>query len=162
MLIRADQYEIIAECKNLARDCRQFKRFSKFDGHYEALWTFILSAFHVILMMFLNLIGIGYFICRIVLFKCGYIVITTKSKSVWHKRKKRRTYYAYSTVLNLDKRLQDQSIKFDTDSSTIICDSSANVHICNDKNMFISPPRRTDQHYVATTGGAKNSGCNRR
>ena len=23
--------------------------------------------------------------------------------------------------------------------------------------MFISPPRRTDQHYVATNGGAKNS-----
>ena len=108
-------------------------------------------------MLFLNLIVIGYFICRIVLFKCGYIVMTTKSKRVWHKRKKKQTYHAHSTVLNLDKRLQDQSIKFDTDSSTIICDNSANVHICNDKNMFISPPRRTDQHYFATIGGAKNS-----
>ena len=81
----------------------------------------------------------------------------TKSKRVSYKRKKRRTYHVYSTVLNLDKRLQDQSIKFDTDSYKIICDNSANVHICNDKNMFISPPRRTDQHYVATIVGAKNS-----
>ena len=108
-------------------------------------------------MMFFNLIGIGYFICCIVLFKCGYIVMTKKLKRVWHKRKKKRTYHAHSTVLNLDKQLQDQSINFDTNSSTIICDNSANVHICNDKNMFISPPCRTDQHYVATIGGAKNS-----
>ena len=78
MLVRAEQYEIIAECKNLARDRRQFKPFSKFDGPYEAFWTFILLAFHVILMMFLDLIGIGYFICHIVLFKCGYIVMKVK------------------------------------------------------------------------------------
>ena len=84
--------------------------------------------------------------------------MTEKSKRVWHKlKKKKQTYYAHYTVLNIDKRLQDQPIKFDTDSSTIICDNSANVHICNDKNMFIRPPRRTDQHYVATIGGAKNS-----
>ena len=109
-------------------------------------------------MLFLNLIGIVYFICRIVLFKCGYIVMMAKSKRVWHKRKKKkRTYHAHSTVLNIDKRLQDQSIKFDTGSSTIICDNSANVHICNEKNMFTSPPRQTDQNYVATIGGAKNS-----
>ena len=83
--------------------------------------------------------------------------MTTKSTRVWHKRKNKQTYHAYSTVLNIDKRLQDQSIKFDTYSSTIICDNSANVHICNDKNMFISPPRWTDQHYIVTIGGAKNS-----
>ena len=102
MLVRAEQYEIIAECKNLARDRCQFKRFSKFDGPYEALCTFILSAFRVILMLFLNLIRIEYFICRIVLFKYGYTVITKKSKRVWYKRKKKQTYHAYSTVLNLD------------------------------------------------------------
>ena len=83
--------------------------------------------------------------------------MTTKSKRVWHKRKKRQTYHAYSTVLNIDKQLQDQSIKFDTDLSTIICDNSANVHICNDKNMFIILPLQTDHHYVAKIGGAKNS-----
>ena len=83
--------------------------------------------------------------------------MTERSKRVWRKRRKKRTYHAHSTVLNLDKRLQDQSIKFDTDSSTIICDNSANAHICNDKTMFISPPCRTDQHYAATIGGAKNS-----
>ena len=78
MLVRSEQYEIIVECKNLARVCRQFKRFYKFDGPYESFWTFILSAFHVILMLFLNLIGIGYLICRIVFFKCGYIVMKVK------------------------------------------------------------------------------------
>ena len=108
-------------------------------------------------MMFLNLIGIGYFICRIFLFKCGFIVMTTKSKRVWHKQKKKQTYHAHSTVLNLENLLQDQSIKFDTDSSTIICDNSANVHICNGKNIFISLPSRTDQHYVVTIGAPKNS-----
>ena len=91
MLVRAEQYEIIAECNNLARDCRQFKWFSKFDGPYKEFWTFILSAFHVILILFLDLIGIGYFICRIFLFKCGYIVMKTKSKRVWHKWKKKQT-----------------------------------------------------------------------
>ena len=109
-------------------------------------------------MMFLNFIGIGYFICSIVLSKCGYIVMTEKSKRVWHKQKKKKqTYHAHSTVLNIDKRLQDQSIEFDTDSYTIICDNSANVHIYNDKNIFISLPYWTDQHYVVTIGGAKNS-----
>ena len=108
-------------------------------------------------MLFLNLIGIRYFIRRIILFKSRYIVMTTKSKRVWHKHKKRQTYHAYSTILNLDKWLQDQSIKFDTDSSTIICDNSAHVHICNDKDMFISPPCRTYQHYFATIVGAKNN-----
>ena len=84
MLVRAEQYEILAEYKNLARTCCQFKQFSKFDGPYEAFWTFISSAFHVIIMLFFNLIGIRYFICCIVLFKCGYIVMTAKSKRVWH------------------------------------------------------------------------------
>ena len=84
--------------------------------------------------------------------------MTAKSNRFWHKQKKKKqTYHAHSTVLNIDKRLQDQSIEFDTDSYTIICDNSANVHIFNDKNMFISPPRRTDKHYVATIGCAKNS-----
>ena len=41
MLVRAEQYEILAECKNLARDRCQFKRFYKFDGPYEAFWAFI-------------------------------------------------------------------------------------------------------------------------
>ena len=91
----------------MACNCRQFKRFSKFDVPYKEFWTFILSTVHVILMLFLNFIGIGYFIFRIVLFKCGYIAMTTKSKRVWHKLKKKRTYHAYYTVLNLDKRLQD-------------------------------------------------------
>ena len=146
MLVRAEKYDIIEECKNLARDRNQFKRFSKFDGRYKSLWTFILSAFWVILMLFIDFIGIGYFICFIVLFKCRYIVMMMKSKRVWNKLKKKQTYHAYSTVLNIDKRLQDQSIKFDTDSSMIIYGNSANIHICIEENMFISSPRLTYPH----------------
>ncbi len=57
---------------------------------------------------------------------------------------------------NIDNRLQDQSLNFDTDSSIVICDNSANVHVCFDKRMFIGELRRTDKHYVATIGGSKN------
>ena len=39
----------------------------------------------------------------------------------------------------------------------MICDNSANVHICSSKKIFIGPMRRTDRHYIATIGGSKNS-----
>ena len=35
MLVQAEQYEILAEYNNMARDRRQFKRFSKFYGPYK-------------------------------------------------------------------------------------------------------------------------------
>ena len=63
----------------------------------------------------------------------------------------------HAIALNIDKRIQDQSLAFDTDASTIICDNSANVHICNDKSMFEGEIKRTNQHSVATIGGSKNS-----
>ena len=40
----------------------------------------------------------------------------------------------YTSVLNVDDQINSMStpsVSFDTDSSTIICDNSANVHICN-------------------------------
>ena len=43
------------------------------------------------------------------------------------------------------------------ESSTVICDNSAKVHIFYDKSMFISPPRTTDKHYVVTIGGKQNN-----
>ena len=42
---------------------------------------------------------------------------------------------------------------FDADSSTIICDNSANVSICNDRNMFVGEMHKMMSHTVATIGG---------
>jgi hypothetical protein len=42
---------------------------------------------------------------------------------------------------------------FDTDSSTIVCDNSANVHICNDRRMFVGDLSRASHTKVATIGG---------
>ena len=63
MLVRVEQYEILAEYKNLACDHCQFKQFSRFVKPYKWFWSFISSAFHVISMLILNSIGIGYFTC---------------------------------------------------------------------------------------------------
>jgi len=53
--------------------------------------------------------------------------------------------------------VQNEAVSFDTDSVTAVCDNSANVHICNNKSMFIGEIRKTDKHYVATIGGQKNA-----
>ena len=45
---------------------------------------------------------------------------------------------------------------FDTDSTTIICDNSANVHICNDKSMFVGDILPDKSSQVATIGGKQN------
>ena len=73
------------------------------------------------------------------------------------RKRGRQLFHVQTSVLNIDKRLQDHSTTFETDSSTILCDNSANVHIWSSKSMFIGPMRLTDQHYVATIGGSKNS-----
>ena len=65
-------------------------------------------------------------------------------KRNWHKRKKGRArrapltnHFACATVFNIDERAERSgSTKFDSDSTNIICDNSANVHVCNDLNYF--------------------------
>ena len=114
-----------------------------------------------ILNLVLNLVGVAYFTCRIILCKMGYLTFATKPKRSWKRRKrrkrKRKTHHAHTTVLNIDRRIQDQLASFNTDSRTIICDNSANVHVCNDNKMFIGEIRRAEGHFVATIGGNKNS-----
>ena len=109
--------------------------------------------------MTLNTIGLSYFASRIFLYKVGYIVMPSRHKRPWSNRRKqgRKIFHVHTSVLNVDKRFQDHPTAFETDSSTIICDKSANVHICSSKSMFIGPMRRTNQIYVATIGGSKNS-----
>ena len=66
----------------------------------------------------------------------------------------------FSSVLNIDNRTDRSSRRntftFDSDSSTVICDNSANVHICNDKGMFIGDLRPANNQTVATIGGKSN------
>ena len=83
----------------------------------------------------------------------------SRHKRPWSKQHKRgrKLFHVHTSVLNIDKRLQDHSTTFETNSSTIICDNSANVHICSSKSMLIVSMCRNDQHYVSTIGGSNNS-----
>ena len=64
---------------------------------------------------------------------------------------------AFSMVLNIDDILAQRStISFDSDASTVICDNSANVHVCNNKNMFVRKIRPLKSHAVATIRGSEN------
>ena len=44
----------------------------------------------------------------------------------------------FTSVLNVDELCQSRDrIHYDTYYSTIVCDNSANFHICNRRNMFV-------------------------
>ena len=154
MHVRADQSAVSATCKEIKHARKKLER----ENLLAPLWNSFWNSFWLhTTMLSLNLVGLLYFIARIILYKIGWLKFHIKEKYPWRKRKrKKKAFQVHSTALNIDKRLQDQSLNFDTDASTIICDNSANVHICNDKRMFIGPMRRTAQHSVATIGGKKN------
>lgn len=89
----------------------------------------------------------------------------SSSKIQKHRRIRRRSprsrssrRKAYCTVFNVDKRVPDTSLLDfdDTAVTTIICDNSANIHICNDRNMFSSMTAATASKVVATIGGKVN------
>ena len=97
---------------------------------------------------------------RIFLFKFGWLSMHIKGKRAWTKQQRsnqKGPFHVHAIALNMDKRVQDQSLSFDTDAATIICDNNANMHICNNKSMFEGEIRRMDQHYIATIGRSKNS-----
>lgn len=57
----------------------------------------------------------------------------------------------------MDDRLSDRPpLHFDSDSMSFVCDNSANVHICNDKSMFVGDITRVHLNAVATIGGKAN------
>ena len=61
---------------------------------------------------------------------------------------------AHTIALNIDDKCGDQQLmSFDTDSRTVVCDNSANVHICKDKTMYVSDITPVTMHEVATIGG---------
>ena len=107
-------------------------------------------------MMALYFVGIIYFVGRILFFRIGWLRDCVHSKRMGYKHRKLKPFRVHATALNIDKRLQDQAISFDADSSSIVCDNSANVHVCNNKSMFVGAIRRCNKHFVATIGGNKN------
>ena len=59
-----------------------------------------------------------------------------------------------STVLNINQRTNERSIlSFDPDSSSLVVDNSANVHVCNKRESFIGKLTPVQGHNVATIGG---------
>lgn len=70
-----------------------------------------------------------------------------------------RSQYIFVTVYNLDKKpskIDQASVYFDSDTNFVICNNSANVHVCNDKRMFMNLWDIKQPQVVATIGG-KNS-----
>ena len=61
---------------------------------------------------------------------------------------------AFSTGLNVDVRVRNRDLlQYDTDSSTMVCNNSANVHICNKRTIFVGEMRSSANQDVATIGG---------
>ena len=141
MYIKADLFGIKRDIKELKYMRRRLDKLSVFAGFWNLLWGTI--RLHLT-MQTLNIIGILYFVARIILSKIGYLTFCVKEKFPWSKRRRRqkaKSFHVHNVALNIDKRIQDRTLNFDTDASTIICDNSANVHICNDKNSFVGPLR---------------------
>ena len=144
---KADLFENKAQLKVLARRRRHLDRDSCFVQSWNKLWFRLY-------VLILNLCAVTYFAIRIFRYKLGFLAPKARSKST---RQTRTTFHVHNTVMNIDKLAQQQTLSFDTDASNVICDNSANVHICNDKSMFLGTIRHTDKHYVSTISRSKNS-----
>ena len=82
-----------------------------------------------------------------------------KKRRLKKKRAKRSSFVessssAFTTVLNVDECVCPRDLlPFDTDSTTMVCDNSENVHIYNKQNMFVGEIRKCTNQGVATIGG---------
>ncbi len=66
-------------------------------------------------------------------------------------------FHAYCTVLNINDKTSARSLlNFDSNSSSFVCNNSANVHICNNKGMFIGEISCIDSCAVANIRGKAN------
>ena len=62
------------------------------------------------------------------------------------------------SVLNIDEKVRGKdSQHFDTDSSVMVCDNSANVHVCNQRSMFVGDIGPVKSYSVATIGGKSHA-----
>ena len=65
------------------------------------------------------------------------------------------TKNVFFTVLNIDDRVErcGEAMSFDSDSQTVVCDNSANVHICRARTYFVGDIKPCNTHRMATIGG---------
>ena len=67
----------------------------------------------------------------------------------------------FTSMLNVDNRAQriksDHTQSFDSNSSSVVCDNSVNVHICNNCTMFVGEITPYDKMKVVTIGGKGHS-----
>ena len=57
---------------------------------------------------------------------------------------------ALTTVLNVDECVRTRDlIPYDIESTTMVCDNSANIHICNKRNMFVGDIKKCTNQGVA-------------
>ena len=147
---KADLFENKAQLKELARRNRRLNRDSHFAQSWNKFWFRIYA-------LTLNLCAVIYFATRILRYKLGFLASKARSKSAQRRQAIMPKFHVHNTVMNIDNLTQQRMLSFDTDASNIICNNSVNVHICNDKSMFVGPICPTDKHYVATIGGTKNA-----
>ena len=60
----------------------------------------------------------------------------------------------FTSVLNVGEHFRSRErFHCNTDYSTVVCDNSANVDICNQRNMFVGEIRKLSNQQVPTIGG---------
>lgn len=155
MHVNEDLYQLQKQFKQLRRERRRLDKDKGPDPYWE---RFRIMALHLS-MFLLNLVGILDFAAKIIRFKLFPPDRRRKTnQSKCASSRSPSDFHVHSTVLNLDNRIQtgNDAISFDTDSKTVVCNNSANVHICNDENMFVGKVIPTKMNCVATTGGEKS------
>ena len=160
MHYREDMYNIKGQFADLKRLRKNIGN-SHFGSSLSLCWSLTFLYFP---MLLLNLFAVSFFTVRILAFRFGWWRGSFKRKHQWHKRKKKNrkcssSSQVFTTVLNIDDRDSKAGsgfTTFDLDSNTVICDNSANVHICNKKSMFIGEITPDTHSHVATIGGKQN------
>ena len=74
------------------------------------------------------------------------------------KNKQRRfTRVDFTLVFNVDDKVNksNSNSMFDTNATFVVCDNSANTHICNNRSMF-TDFKETNKGIMATIGGKLN------
>jgi hypothetical protein len=159
---RADMY-------HLKRELKELKRLRKDIGEscLDSVLTFLFSVLFLhIPMLILNAIASSYLVWRIFAFRLGIIKDQAPTKkNGWCKRRKSKwkkesssTLQVHAVALNIDDKVSSSSsVRFDADSVTVICDNSANVHVCNTKSCFVGEIQMDKSLQVATIGGRQNA-----
>ena len=106
-----------------------------------------------------NLISLPRRITRWIILKSSNS-ISMRTRHIRRRSSRRQKFrrHVHCTAFNVDKRVPSTFLVDFDDSAiaTAICDNSANIHICNDRNMFVSMVAASVNKVVATIGGQVN------